>query len=52
MPYFTVAVALGVAPEELDDFLGRLDKTFLHFHKQIGKGMQTARQDAAAPTCA
>ena len=51
-PYFTVAVALGVAPEELDDFLGRLDKTFLHFHKQIGKGMQTARQDAAAPTCA
>ena len=52
VPYFTVAVALGVAPEELDDFLGRLDKTFLHFHKQIGKGMQTARQDAAAPTCA
>ena len=33
LPYFTVAVALGVDPPELDEFLKRLDKTFAQVHK-------------------
>eukprot|EP00635_Sarcinochrysidales_sp_CCMP3193_P001000 CAMPEP_0118902776 /NCGR_PEP_ID=MMETSP1166-20130328/7917_1 /TAXON_ID=1104430 /ORGANISM="Chrysoreinhardia sp, Strain CCMP3193" /LENGTH=551 /DNA_ID=CAMNT_0006841991 /DNA_START=196 /DNA_END=1851 /DNA_ORIENTATION=+ len=37
IPYFTVAVALGVDPPELDEFLKRLDKTFAQVHKQMAK---------------
>ena len=37
LPYFTVAVAIGVDPTELDEFLKRLDKTFTQVHKSSAK---------------
>mmetsp|Transcript_19865 Transcript_19865/g.61480 ORF Transcript_19865/g.61480 Transcript_19865/m.61480 type:complete len:467 (-) Transcript_19865:252-1652(-) len=55
LPYFTVAVALGVRPNELDEFLKRLDKTFAHVHKRLRRrddqsGTVTPDDDAATTT--
>ena len=34
LPYFTVASAIGMKKNEIDDFIKRLDETFKEFYKK------------------